>query len=416
MSADASVNTDVWELLQNGGGTSGLSQAEVRALAARLVSLADQDKHSLSEVWALGAMHPDAELRLALVAEAAASDDDGARELLAWAVKDVDDRVAITALQAINDPESMEEVFDAAGRSLAALDGVCHGSSDLRHSSAVRAAASLIARHPDAKAERLRLSWLGYEQQQSLRDRTSDSEGMVEVSAGGRIRFPFLIDRFPVTCRQYEQFVSAVAEGGPIWSHPGQPAGHDHDVMRGWDDDRRLLLADHPVTGVTWYDAWAFAAWAGKRLPTVAQWERAAHAADHPYPWGAQAPTAEHANFALAPLDSGSHDLFRWPRTPLTHPVDAHPAGAAESGVHDLLGNVWEWTRSRYLDEEEINPFVGALSYGETISDWTLSACIKGGSWSTDIADLSSALRAAKHVLQRGPETGFRCVIEPQGE
>ena len=60
-----------------------------------------------------------------------------------------------------------------------------------------------------------------------------------------------------------------------------------------------------------------------------------------------------------------------------------------------------------------MSPFVGAASYYETLGDWTMSTCTKGGSWASPVGHPEGAARGRKHVLQRGPETGFRSVLEP---
>jgi formylglycine-generating enzyme required for sulfatase activity len=146
-------------------------------------------------------------------------------------------------------------------------------------------------------------------------------------------------------------------------------------------------------------------------LPSAAQWELAAGGpTDSPHPWGDAAPSPARARFSSgATIDDV---LARYDRSS-TAPIGAHPAGATPAGVHDLAGNVWEWTRSRALDDGELCPFTGSVPYADTMPNWTFVACVKGGSWASPAADLNVAVRASKHVIQRGPETGFRCVFEP---
>ena len=130
----------------------------------------------------------------------------------------------------------------------------------------------------------------------------------------------FLIDRFPVTNAQYKQFVDASGYRPPAgWSGRDCPEGK----------------ADHPVTCVGWQAADAYTRWAGLRLPTEAEWEKAARGPDgRTYPWGNE-----------WRADATRLDDPAWPQArALTTPVGAFPAGAGPYGVMDLAGNVAEWT------------------------------------------------------------------------
>jgi serine/threonine-protein kinase len=124
----------------------------------------------------------------------------------------------------------------------------------------------------------------------------------------------------PVTNRQYQQFVEATGHRVP-----------DH-----WKDGRIPSgKADHPVVGITWHDAQAFCTWAEVRLPTEAEWEKAARGTDgRIWPWGNNAPTDEHCNFNRSVSD--------------TTPVGNYQPGASPYGVLDMAGNVWEWTSTLY--------------------------------------------------------------------
>ena len=125
---------------------------------------------------------------------------------------------------------------------------------------------------------------------------------------------PFRIGRHPVTVREYRAFVESTGYAIPPLL-----------------DDPRFGLPNHPVVGVAFADALAYARWAGGTLPTEAQWEYAAKGGrDHSlYPWGDEPPTV-----ALANIDNVS---------PATSPVDGCPAGRNPFGLLDLCGNVWEW-------------------------------------------------------------------------
>ncbi|MBK8046897.1 MAG: SUMF1/EgtB/PvdO family nonheme iron enzyme [Anaerolineales bacterium] len=101
--------------------------------------------------------------------------------------------------------------------------------------------------------------------------------------------------------------------------------------------DRRVQKQDHPVVTVSWYDAQAFCQWAGVRLPTEAEWEKAARGTDgRIWPWGNAPPTANHGNFNM---NVGTRR--RW---------GTYPQGASPSGVLDMAGNVWEWTATKWVE------------------------------------------------------------------
>jgi formylglycine-generating enzyme required for sulfatase activity len=129
---------------------------------------------------------------------------------------------------------------------------------------------------------------------------------------------PFSIDRYPVTVRRFARYIEET----------GRPAPAN------WPDRRPPeKLLDHPVTGVSFFDAAAFAASLGRTLPTEEQWEKAARGTDgRVYPWGNR--------FNLRNLNS------RASKKRLTTPVNLYPDGVSPFGVMDLVGNVWEWTLS----------------------------------------------------------------------
>jgi formylglycine-generating enzyme required for sulfatase activity len=131
----------------------------------------------------------------------------------------------------------------------------------------------------------------------------------------------FELGRTPVTNLQYADFVrDGGAERPPHWPAPG----------------------DHPVTFVDWYDAAAFCAWAGGRLPTEAEWEKAARGTDgRRFPWG------DEEDASRAAIGSG----LKWGGT---SSVGAHPSGASPYGLEDMAGNVWEWTSTETGDGERI--------------------------------------------------------------
>ncbi len=202
---------------------------------------------------------------------------------------------------------------------------------------------------------------------------------------------PFRMARAAVTNGEYSRFVE---EGGysrnDLWSHqgwvwrtktgPARPLYWERGE-EGWlrrRFDRLVALKEHaPVVHVSWYEAEAYCNWAGRRLPTEAEWELAASAAPdggqgvsdrkRRYPWGDEPPAPEHAN--LDGRFSGCVD------------VGAFPAGDSAFGCRQMVGNVWEWTASAFY------PFPGYIvdtPYREYSAPWFgYRKVLKGGSWAT---------------------------------
>ena len=152
----------------------------------------------------------------------------------------------------------------------------------------------------------------------------------------------------PVTVAQFRMFVEATAytttaeARGSAWNWTGkweEVKGANWAHPRGPDSDVKQK-ADHPVTCVSWHDAMAFCNWAGVRLPTEAEWEKAARGTDgRIWPWGNQKPNKELCNFNM---DVGD-----------TTAVGSYPKGASPYGVLDAAGNVWEWTSSLWGEDVE---------------------------------------------------------------
>jgi formylglycine-generating enzyme required for sulfatase activity len=136
----------------------------------------------------------------------------------------------------------------------------------------------------------------------------------------------FLLDRTEVTNDAYHTCVEAKV---CRMNRKAPPPGQKQVI-------EELYLPDHPVVGVSWDDAVAYCSWKGKRLPTEAEWERAARGSDgRRYPWGNDPP------------DAGRHGVFA-NRSRGTESVGKYPAGAGPYGHLDLGGNVWEWTADFY--------------------------------------------------------------------
>ena len=229
--------------------------------------------------------------------------------------------------------------------------------------------------------------------------RVSEKDGkeMLLVPAGGFIYgeeqktiylHEFWIDKTPVTNREFARFVEATGykttaeqtgigcanitgewndTEGADWQHPGGPGTDIQDK------------GNHPAVQVSWGDAMAYAKWAGKRLPTEKEWEKAARGMDgREYPWGNQRPTRELCNF-------NKHEG----RT--TSVGKYSPQGDSPYGCVDMSGNIWEWTVS---------------------DDGSGGKVLRGGGWSHPADFVRLALRSMHHPDDRYDTDGFRCVLD----
>jgi iron(II)-dependent oxidoreductase len=222
----------------------------------------------------------------------------------------------------------------------------------------------------------------------------------------------FWIDAAPVTNGDYLAFMDAGGYDDPRWwsergwAHRNQ-AGLDSPLhwirdRDGWLRDRfgRVEPVDpaEPVVHVCFFEAEAYAAWAGKRLPTEAEWEKAARwdpstGRSRRYPWGDDPPEARHANLGQRHLGPA--------------PAGAYPDGASPQGVHQLIGDVWEWTSSGFHGY----PGFAAFPYREYSEvffggDYRV---LRGGSFGTDTAACRGTFRNWDHPIRRQIFSGFRC-------
>lgn len=146
----------------------------------------------------------------------------------------------------------------------------------------------------------------------------------------------FSIDRLPVTNAEFAQFLNAMGLSNKfnerMFDHDDRDA-RIHQVREMWTADKGYER--HPVVEVPWTGARDYCAWRGKRLPTEAEWEKAARGTDgRRYPWGNDPPDASRARYRM-----GYNE---------TAPVDGRLAGASPYGVLDMAGNAWEWVSSAY--------------------------------------------------------------------
>lgn len=221
----------------------------------------------------------------------------------------------------------------------------------------------------------------------------------------------FLIDRYETTNGDYLKFVRASSTDHPKTCYPAEAPMKEHSPDARWRDDPEWNAPEKPVIGVDWFDAFAYCAWAGKRLPTEAEWEKAAGGTDgRIYPWGEEPPALTPVgNFA----DESTKKLNPSWRTirgyddgfPHTAPVGSFPKGASPYGVEDMAGNVWEWVydwfrTSAYGDPVYVDP------RGPEEGD---SRVARGGSWDSTPNLLKLRVRHTQFPAYRGIAIGFRC-------
>jgi formylglycine-generating enzyme required for sulfatase activity len=226
--------------------------------------------------------------------------------------------------------------------------------------------------------------------------------GTPEQSVRARVE-SFYIDRLEVTNAQYDKFLADVkANGDEAWRHPDQPADKSH-VPATRDKGPEFAIfnrPDHPVVGIDWFDAYAYAKWAGKRLPTEAEWERAARGSDDRiYPWGTAPPKEGlryRANYFEASLAADGHRF--------TSPAGSFPKGASPVGCLNMAGNAAEWCADWYRP----------LSADASEAQGTRRV-VKGGAWNLPAADLRVFNRMAMDPGDRLTNVGFRCARDAQG-
>jgi iron(II)-dependent oxidoreductase len=219
----------------------------------------------------------------------------------------------------------------------------------------------------------------------------------------------YFIDRYPVTNGQFREFIDAGGYADPRWWSAEGWAHRQEAGLTGpqhWHGDgtatrfgrREPIDGAAPVVHVCWFEADAFARWAGKRLPTEAEWEKAARfdpatGRSRRYPWGDDDPDEAVANLGqrhLAPA-----------------PIGAYPAGASPTGVHQLIGDVWEWTASDFTGYPGFTAFP-YREYSEVFfgPDYKV---LRGGSFGTDAAAARGTFRNWDYPIRRQIFSGFRC-------
>jgi formylglycine-generating enzyme required for sulfatase activity len=214
----------------------------------------------------------------------------------------------------------------------------------------------------------------------------------------------FWIDQTEVTNAMYALFLNANGnqiEDGDTWLDADDPVVRVHYIDGEWQPEAEY--SHHPVIEVTWFGAYAYCQWAGRRLPTEAEWEKAARGGDgRTYPWGQAAPgvikvSCQQANIAGCNFD--------------TQPVGSYPDYASPYGILDMSGNLAEWVQDWYQpnyyriapDENPPGPPKGEYKV------------LRGGAWSGGYITARTTRRSwgdpAFTCLYHGE--GFRCAASP---
>jgi iron(II)-dependent oxidoreductase len=223
---------------------------------------------------------------------------------------------------------------------------------------------------------------------------------------------PFLIDRDPVTNGRYLEFMNDKGyERTALWSESGRrwvsetganapkywTRDGDRWITRSMDVEREVDAA-RPVCHVCYYEAEAFAKWAGKRLPTEYEWEAAASwdaasGRSREYPWGDSAATGDIANIDQLAFD--------------TAPVGTCEKNVSPTGCRGMIGDVWEWTSSDFDGYPGFQSFP-YKEYSEEFfgSDYKV---LRGGSWATRPGAIRNTFRNWDYPIRRQIFSGFRC-------
>ena len=257
------------------------------------------------------------------------------------------------------------------------------------------------------------------------RNRAEAPEGMVYVSGGAFLMgnatdagddderpahsvclAGFYIDRHEVTNAQFKEFVEATgyvtsAENNAstleerTWRHPYGAESNAEEAP------------DHPVVCISWEDASAYARWAGKRLPTEAEWEKASRGTDgRIYPWGNEDLTGAQANIADKSTALKWSDTFLDDTHKMAAPVGSFPEGKSVYGAEDMAGNVWEWCLD-WWDRDYYEESPSHSPAGPQIGEFKV---IRGGSWFYDPLGARTTMRIYFRPENNSAAIGFRCV------
>lgn len=207
----------------------------------------------------------------------------------------------------------------------------------------------------------------------------------------------FYMDKTPVTNRQYKKFCDETGT-----TYPPNP---------NWKDmpDYFIDYPDYPVVNVGWSQAWEYARWTGKRLPTEEEWEYAACGGkEQPmFPWGNEEPDGGKANYADRNTDYPWRDFRISTGYRYTSPVGSYPPN--EYGLYDMAGNVWQWCDDWFFPYDDTERDVEAFKDG-----WGGSRPCRGGCYHSSTYDLRVSRRRQVLGGQGQMSVGFRCVRDAE--
>lgn len=427
-------------------------------LTALRAAVAHAGRRDLPELAGIAAVHEIPWVRLAVLQALVrqAPGDADVRDAVAWLTHDYDDFVAFEAIDLagrLGLHGVLADLFVIVGRASERLRGMAGKPVGIGHALVLRTLAALVGSEDPEDMARVEQELFSagvdderYPAQPPVDSPASGShthEGMVPV-AGGTVRggpppafdpgalvfdwddppitgtcADFWIDAVPVSNVEYDAFAAGAAARRHTFCHPAEPKGKLH--VRNTLLDRRSG-PEHPVAGVDWFDAYAYARSIGKRLPTEAEWQRAAEGEDRrAYPWGdGFDPSRTHCR---PEPERPAWDGVRAWRADLLGLADRPPVAttrprripdsASPWGACDLSGNVWEWTASSY-EGPPFSPVGTDRDAIDVIYDQRSYVVIKGGTFTSLPEQVSVAFRGRDLAFDRHFEIGFRCACGGQ--